>query len=185
MKTIKEIKRGIRKEMSSAKKDYCRSFITAASTDIWKKIASREEFKQCNTLLLYHALPDEVQTIDFLEQWYTSKCILLPVVVGDILHLKQYLGKDAVRKSTFNILEPIGENFTALDKIELSCIPGVAFDKEGNRLGRGKGYYDKLLPAIAGLKWGICFDFQTIESLPHEPHDIQMDEIFINEKRYQ
>ncbi|MDD4609008.1 MAG: 5-formyltetrahydrofolate cyclo-ligase [Bacteroidaceae bacterium] len=181
MQTIREIKQTIRKEISDLKKGNTHSFITTASASIWKQIAEQEEFKQRRTLLLYHALPDEVQTIDFLEQWYTSKCILLPVVVGDILHLKQYVGKEAVKKSAYHILEPTGEPFTALNQIELSCIPGVAFDKKGNRLGRGKGYYDKLLPNIAGLKWGICFDFQVRESLPHEEHDIQMDALFFNE----
>jgi len=76
--------------------------------------------------------------------------------------------------------EPSGELFTDFDRITLAIIPGMAFDHQGNRLGRGKGYYDRLLPQLShAYKLGLCFPFQLLtEEIPHEPHDCRMDEVF-------
>ena len=63
------------------------------------------------------------------------------------------------------------------DEIDLAVIPGVAFDRYGHRLGRGKGYYDRLLPQIPAPKVGICFPFQLIEEVPAEAFDFRMDTI--------
>ena len=68
------------------------------------------------------------------------------------------------------------------DAIDLIIVPGVGFDRQGNRLGRGKGYYDRLLPRIpSAYKIGICFPFQLVEEIPAEPFDIRMDEIVTKE----
>ena len=81
-------------------------------------------------------------------------------------------------RGAFGILEPDGEPFTAWHEIDVAVVPGVAFDRRGYRLGRGKGYYDTLLAQLPHTyKLGICFDFQKLPSLPVEPHDIPMHEI--------
>ena len=78
----------------------------------------------------------------------------------------------------YGIEEPTGALFTDYATIDLVIVPGVAFDRDGNRLGRGKGYYDRLLPRIpSAYKVGICFPFQIVEEVPAEPFDIRMDEI--------
>ena len=75
-------------------------------------------------------------------------------------------------------MEPSGELFTHYDSIDVAIIPGMAFDAGGNRLGRGKGYYDRLLARIPDVyKIGICFDFQKVESVPADINDIKMDEV--------
>ena len=62
--------------------------------------------------------------------------------------------------------------------IELVVVPGMAFDKQGHRLGRGKGYYDRLLPKLTNAyKLGVCFPYQYIEEVPTDEHDIRMDEV--------
>lgn len=67
--------------------------------------------------------------------------------------------------------------FTNYASIDLAVIPGVAFDRSGNRLGRGKGYYDRLLPHIFAYKVGICFSFQLVEDIPTREFDARVDEI--------
>ena len=89
--------------------------------------------------MLYYSLKDEVQTHDFVERWSKTKNIVLPVVVGDYLELRNYTGKQDLQTGSYNIEEPIGEIFNDYKSIDLAIIPGVSFDKEGNRLGRGKG----------------------------------------------
>lgn len=93
--------------------------------------------------------------------------------------LRKYVGEDKLtHENSFNIKEPIGEDFDEYDKIDLAIIPGMAFDKYHNRLGRGKGYYDRLLSKIKSFKIGICFSFQVVDIIPVEEYDITMDEVW-------
>jgi len=78
---------------------------------------------------------------------------------------------------SFGILEPEGESFTELQDIDLIIVPGVAFDKNNNRLGRGKAYYDKLLNYVNCHKYGVCFDFQLVPNVPADQHDVKMDKV--------
>ena len=128
--------------------------------------------------MLYHSLKDEVDTHEFIRKWSRLKRILLPVVVGDDLELRVYTGPDDLAIGAYGIEEPTGSRFTDYAAIGFIAVPGVAFDRNGNRLGRGKGYYDRLLPRIpAAYKAGICFPYQLVEEVPAEPFDIRMDEI--------
>jgi 5-formyltetrahydrofolate cyclo-ligase len=59
----------------------------------------------------------------------------------------------------------------------LILVPGVAFDLHGGRLGRGKGYYDRLLKELRGTTCGVAFDQQVVEAIPVEPHDVRLDHV--------
>lgn len=119
-----------------------------------------------------------MDTHAFIQKWSREKRILLPVVVGDDLELRLYTGPEDLAIGAYGIEEPTGARFTDYTAIDLIIVPGVAFDRNGNRLGRGKGYYDRLLPRIpSAYKIGICFPFQVVEEVPAEPFDIRMDEI--------
>lgn len=132
-------------------------------------------------MLLYHSLPDEVDTHGFIRRWSDRKRILLPVVIGNELELRVYTDEEHLTKGAFHIDEPTGTPFTDYGQIDLAVIPGVAFDRQGNRLGRGKGYYDRLLPRIpTAYKIGLCFHFQLLDEIPAEAHDVRMDEIISN-----
>ena len=75
-------------------------------------------------------------------------------------------------KSPLGFNEPIDGEYLQLDRIDGFVIPGVAFDKKGFRLGRGKGFYDRALTNFAGQKIGVCFALSLCEELPHEAHDV-------------
>jgi 5-formyltetrahydrofolate cyclo-ligase len=110
----------------------------------------------------------------------SGKRVLLPVVKDEDLELRLYEGEDSLRKGAFGIMEPTGETFAEenYDEIQLALVPGMAFDKAGHRLGRGKGYYDRLLPKLKKAKLtGVCFHFQLVDEVPAEPHDISVAEI--------
>lgn len=135
-------------------------------------------FERASIILLYHSLDDEVNTHAFLEKWQDRKQILLPVVVGDELELRHFKSSNEMLAGAFHIQEPIGECFYKFETIELVVVPGMAFDKHGHRLGRGKGYYDRLLPKLQNAyKIGICFPYQRVEEVPTDAHDIMMDEV--------
>jgi len=135
-----------------------------------------EDFINAHTVLLYYSLPEEVDIRPLVHKYADEKRILLPVVKGKDLELRVFNGE--LQPGPFNILEPVGEAFTDFEAIELVIVPGLAFDAKGNRLGRGKGYYDRLLPKLPhAKKVGICFPYQKLRFVPHFPFDIPMDKV--------
>ena len=75
-------------------------------------------------------------------------------------------------------MEAVGDSFTDYNQIDVALIPGVAFDAQGHRLGRGKGYYDRFLRALGTVPLhtiGVCFEFQNVENVPIERHDVSVD----------
>ena len=149
----------------------------AASCALCQHIADHPRFIAAHTILLYYPLPDEVDVRPLLQH-FRDKQFLLPAVVGDDLELRAYRGKDSLRRGAFGILEPTGDAFTDYDSIQLAIVPGVAFTPDGRRLGRGRGYYDRLLPHLTrAYKLGVCWSFQLLDDIPAEPHDSLMDSV--------
>lgn len=148
------------------------------SLSVWEAVERDEVFQQAETVLAYWSMDDEVYTHDFVKRWAGSKTLLLPCVKGDELELRYFDGEERLQPGEgYAIPEPVGELFADWGKIDLILVPGVAFDKSGNRLGRGKGYYDKVLKQTGAYKLGVCFDFQLVERVPVEPHDVKMDRV--------
>ena len=135
-------------------------------------------FREARTVLAYYALDDEVCTHDFVQRWAEKKTMLLPKVVGDDLTLHPYINILSMKEGAFGIMEPCTPQFTDYAAIDLVLVPGVAFDRQGNRLGRGRGYYDRLFGHLlpAGVrKVGVCYPFQLVEKVPVEATDVCMD----------
>ena len=182
---MKEQKKLLRKQIREEKKNQHPETLRTHSSTLLERLEKHPHFIASNTILMYYSLGDEVQTHAFVEKWHRVKKVLLPVVRGDILELRHYTGKECLEVGAFNIEEPAGENFTDYEEIELGIIPGMSFDRQGNRLGRGKGYYDKLLPLlIRSYNIGLCYQFQAREEIPSESFDQPMDEVWTEEGRW-
>lgn len=150
----------------------------ALSERIRMRLEETELFRRASCVALYNAIAGEVQTSCLLEKWCDEKQLLLPRVVGSDLCFSPYSGADALRRGAFGIMEPSGmETSVAMSDIDLIIAPGVAFDRRLNRLGRGGGYYDRLLSTVDIPVVGLCFDFQLFEAIPTEPFDKKMDMI--------
>jgi len=135
-----------------------------------------------HTILLYSALPDEVPTQGLMDDLVAQgKMVVLPRVVSDTdMELRRYTGQQDLQTGAYGILEPTGELFTDYDAIDVAIIPGMAFDAEGHRLGRGKGYYDRFLARVPHLyKIGLCFSWQMVDHVPCDEHDAVMDEVIV------
>lgn len=171
-------KAALRAEVRRLKAEHI-SELPRLSDEICRSIRLSSRWQSAQTVLLYHALPDEPYLQPLLDEGLREgKQILLPVVVQDNLLLKIYNGKETMQKGAFGILEPIGDALPASQypTIDLAVIPGMAFDNAGHRLGRGRGYYDRLLPRLPrAYKLGVCFPFQHFAAIPYESHDIPMD----------
>ncbi|MBO7444806.1 MAG: 5-formyltetrahydrofolate cyclo-ligase [Bacteroidales bacterium] len=163
-------KKELRQYIRQQKKLRTPEELAQQSVRIMQKLAVHPLFVTAQRVMLYASLPDEVQTLDFLRDWYTRKTIILPTVVGDDIVPVMMRPEDVMRVGEYNILEPTGEPYEGT--FDLIVVPGMAFDDRGHRLGRGKGYYDRFLaqhPAVPTI--GLCFDFQQVEEIPVEPHD--------------
>lgn len=159
--------------------------LRAQSRDITAKLLSHPVLLRADVVLLYASLPDEVDTNQLLRELRDmGKKILLPVVVDDErMEVTAYQGDGRMGEGAFHIKEPVGEPFTDYTAIGVAVVPGMAFDRKGNRLGRGKGYYDRFLARIPYTYIiGVCYDFQLLEEVPTENHDRKMDEVVSSEQ---
>ena len=145
------------------------------SEDVMMKLENTQQFKSAKTILLFHSLPDEVCTHELIEKYVSKKKILLPVIDGEKWHIREYKGD--LKTGEYNIQEPTGGNYYDYGSIDLVVVPGVCFDKDKGRVGRGKGYYDRILKEIKAFKIGICFDCQLLSKVPAEEWDVKMDQV--------
>lgn len=157
------------------------------SRAITKKILKSKIYNKADKLLVYADFRNEVETMTIIEEaLIEGKDVYLPKVLEGFEEARMEFYKV---NSTFELVngymginEPTASNdkaftyaFNPQDKI-LMLVPGVAFDKKGNRLGYGKGYYDNYLadkPSI--LKVGICFSLQIVDDLPADDKDVKLD----------
>ncbi len=146
----------------------------SAAEEVFSQLEKTAAFIMAENILMYHSLPDELQTIKFLQKWHDRKRFFLPRVNGVNLDILPY-EETRLELGSFHIEEPTGDNVADVDDIELMIIPAVAFDRKGNRLGRGKGFYDRLLSTSKATKIGVGYEFQLFDSIPSEPHDVAMD----------
>lgn len=146
------------------------------SAAVFEKIENLTEFQNAQNILVYWSMPDELSTHNFIIKWSRKKQLLLPVVKGDEMLIKPFSSKDELKQGSLGIWEPdVQKEF--LHAIDLVIVPGMAFDKDKSRLGRGKGYYDKYFINKNVVKIGVCFDFQLLDKIPTATFDIKMDKV--------
>lgn len=146
----------------------------SAADAVFERLERSAAFQLADKVLMYHSLPDELETHRFLNKWKDRKKFFLPRVNGVNLELLPY-DESRLEIGSFHIEEPTGNNLHPVEEIEMIVVPGVAFDRKGVRLGRGRGFYDRLLQNAKAIKVGIGYEFQLVDDLPSEPHDVPMD----------
>ncbi|MDD4514390.1 5-formyltetrahydrofolate cyclo-ligase [Massilibacteroides sp.] len=184
MEDIFEAKRALRKAMALLKKEYLPTILSDLSQSALGCLERSEIFRKADSFAIYHAMRDEVQTAAFIDKWASSKTIYLPVICGENLELHEYSKNTALKPGVFGILEPVPGANVEKPRPDLIVVPGVAFDKQMNRLGRGKGYYDRLLiePELQDVtRVGLCFNFQLVPQIPVSPGDIRMHYIITDQ----
>lgn len=175
----KELRRYIREQ----KRHFTSQQLGEMSLSIMSSVLTHPRVQEEDTILMYHSLPDEVDTHSALDKLLAmGKKVLLPKVISDTeMTIHEYTGKESLQPSEpYGILEPTTPELSIIN-CQLSIVvvvPGMAFDRQGHRLGRGKGYYDRFLSRIPNIyKIGVCFPFQMLESIPSESTDVVMDEV--------
>ena len=153
------------------------------SNKIVQKFLASEVYKNSSVMMAYMPTADEIQLREFFADAFDKEKILaIPLIIGRGI-MKPVILKnfDELEVGEFGILtvQKNSRKFIDAEKIDCVIVPGVAFDIHGKRLGLGGGYYDRFLKlAKHAKKIALAFDFQVVENLPTESHDMPVDFIF-------
>ncbi len=150
---------------------------------IYKKIISNSSFKKAEHVLFYISFKNEVDTIKLILNNLYKKNIYVPKVKGNKIDIYKINSLEDLEKGAFSIPEPKADSKKIDPKIiDFALIPGIAFDDSGHRIGFGKGYYDYLNKNLNCLKVGLAYNFQIVDNIPAEKHDIKVD-LIITDKQ--
>ena len=171
---IKQEKDNIRSYVALKRSELSDTEVELKSSQISAILSSLELFIHSKRVALYSPILNEVQTqVVFYKSIELEKEVYFPRVDGSSLDFCRISNLEQLKKGNFGVLEPEDHLHKAdLQEIDLFIIPGLAFDKSGNRLGYGKGYYDRALVNIPeNKKIGICFNLQMLDEVPTTRND--------------
>ena len=149
---------------------------------IKEKLFRTRVFKKAKRMMFYISFGGEVDTKEMIKAAIKlGKIVAVPVCRRNRIVIRPCILQDKARlkKGPYGISEPAMKTFINSRDIDLVVVPGVAFDKQGHRLGRGKGYYDCFLKKLPKKtpSIGLAFDFQILPSMPTTPQDVNVDKI--------
>ena len=169
---IKEDKAAVRAEISAFRihpEERAR-----ASVAVCDRVSKRVEWVSAGTVLLYAPLPDELDVLSLIS---AGKRFCFPRYQADRCYSAAWVrSPEALVPGKFGIPEPpVDAVQIPASEVDFVIVPGLAFDMDCHRMGRGRGFYDRWLTELAGQKIGVGFDHQLIERVPREEHDVQLD----------
>jgi 5-formyltetrahydrofolate cyclo-ligase len=147
--------------------------VRAHSTAVWERVAMLPEFQTAKCICTYVSAGNEIETHGLIRQLLAvGRRVCVPAFVTRYVpaEIKDFDADLAVGR--FGILEP---KTVVPAQPDVWLVPGVGFDRQGNRLGRGKGFYDAMLQRSSGVRIGVGHDFQVVDKLPVEGHDVRLD----------
>ena len=177
---IQQAKAALRKQIRGALQIISPATRNAMSAQIRDRLKEQAVWKNAGSVLFFAPRPDELDLWPLLEEALAGgKIVALPrfnpagknYVACRVQNLRS-----EIAPGEFGIREPAARCAgIPLDRLDLILVPGVAFDWHGHRLGRGKGFYDRLLAGTRGVKCGIAFDEQMVNEVPAGPSDVRMN----------
>lgn len=160
--------KGIRKSMTDNE-------IAEKSRRAAENFCNTEEFHSAETVFIYISLPKEVATADIIAECFRcGKRVVVPVTEKGEISLCLLENMENLTIGEFGISEPSEKRFWQ-GRVDIAVIPGLGFDRDGGRMGFGKGCYDKFLAENECIKVGLCFDAMMQEKIVTEAHDVPMD----------
>ncbi len=173
-------KEQIRREIADKRETLDRPWLETASDRVVENFQTMDVFRSSATIALYMALGGEVNLdVLFPLCWKLGKRTCIPIFnsTSKIYEMAEVSEETEYRTGHYGIREPLSPILCSMDSIDLIAVPGVAFDRKGGRLGRGGGYYDRLLEGFGGDSVAVTFDFQILPQIPCEAHDKPVDSI--------
>ncbi len=177
-------KNNLREKLLEERKKQEKKDIVKKGNTIKDKLFALEEYKKAKTVMFFVSFGKEVYTHNIVHEALNDKTkrVVVPKVIDfEIVpcHIENCFG---MQRSSYGIQEPIEVKKVSMREIDMILVPGIGFDKKGNRIGFGKGYYDNFLKNISALKIGLCMDFEIIDDIPADEWDVPVN-IIISEKR--
>ena len=165
------IKDEIREDMRAKRRALSKDEVKIKSDEIRQRLLGVERVKQAKTICTFISAFKEPDTVEIIKElWEQDKKI-----ESGTLSLSYINSMDDMEKGAYGILEPKTVRKADENNIDVILVPGLAFDRNGGRMGFGKGYYDRLLESSKAVKIGLCYDFQILEKIPTEIHDVPMN----------
>jgi 5-formyltetrahydrofolate cyclo-ligase len=178
-----DLKQQYRQKMAELRRAHSSEWMSEHSLHALQRLENDPLFLRADYIALYYPLPGEVDTFPCLSRWKNNKGLFLPLVSGNTLHLLPYSSGTTLVPGPLGVMHPADISHPVPPEcIDLIVVPGLAFDRQGNRLGRGKGFYDRFLSGLATPRIGLCFQFQLLDEVPFNAQDIPMDEIITDEE---
>jgi 5-formyltetrahydrofolate cyclo-ligase len=173
-----ELKTELRQKIRAALAKISPAVRAVESIELCERL--KAQMPSAHTVLFFAPRPDELDVWPVLELSLAlgTTCALPFFDAEKKIYGARRLNNLATDIVTgkFGVREPVaGCAETPLDQFDLVLVPGMAFDLQGNRLGRGRGFYDRLLEQVSGIKCGVAYDFQLLETIPTEPHDAKVN----------
>ena len=171
--------------MRAMRRALTKDFIEEASREIQSALLSLDCVNLANTVMMYMSAFNEPKTDILLDTFKNGgKRIVVPVSNRSDHTITPAVISGNFVKGEYGISEPDVLQSIQADEIDVLIVPALAFDRHGNRLGFGKGYYDRLLAEFNGVKIGVGYEFQILDELPVAPNDIPMDMIVTEKEIY-
>lgn len=182
METKKEIRQQIRKIRRNIEAGEWQ----AATDIITGKVIESDSFREATDLYCYMNFDSEVETVRIMEEaWRLGKNVWLPKTFGDEMEFYLVHSMQELEKGNYGIMEPSGRSEKASGDDGLMIVPGVAFDLQHNRIGYGKGYYDRYLEKHPNLvTMGVAFDVQIVDKIPSDEFDHPLNMIMTESMCY-
>ena len=178
------MKAQIREEILSKRNSLAKKEVFERSEKIKNNLFNLQEYKKAKNVMFFVSFGNEVHTHEMIKQALKDKIVIAPKVLNHDIEPSVIMSLDnLVPTGKFGILEPIDLMKIAYKNIDLILVAGIAFDNEGYRLGYGLGFYDIFLAKLPkAIKIGLAFDFQVVDKVPREEHDVPVDTI-VTDKR--
>ena len=170
-------KKALRSKIREQKRAMTPAQIEEASSKLGEMFLKTELYRDAKTIYGYLPYNQEVRTVPMLEQALADgKQVAVPKVYDDEMRFIYLTDLNQVAKGYAGIPEPIADEPVAEDPTALVLMPGLAFDREGHRIGYGGGFYDKFLAAEPNHPtMALCYAFQMVDELPTEEFDVPVD----------
>jgi len=174
-------KKAIRNFIREKGRSYSAEEREQMSREIIDKLLADGDLAESKEILVFHPLKDEPDLVPLYPKLRErGQKLWLPRIIGVDIEICCYESEDDLHEGAFHIMEPAGEPLDEKEwsRIDTVVVPGMAFDRHNTRVGRGKGYYDRLLSKMPPVKKiGVCFPYQRMPSLPCEDHDVKVDKV--------